>query len=413
MNGSIERVLRQIDENEIVEFVRSLIQAETVETEAPIIPLLERTMERMGMDVEVYDTCNPRVPEKKRPCLLGTLRGKSPKPLLCFNGHTDVVPVVSPSEWKHPPFKGVVEGSRLYGRGASDMKGGLGSMIMAVQALVKAKIELNGTLVIAAVPGEETGGWGTDSMIERGDWDAAIIGEPSELCVCPACNGITTFWVEVTGKSSHASMPEKGVNAIDKMLAIQNAFAAYKEKLNKKEHPYTGKPAFVSCIVQGGWRSVVVADKCRLHVTTHLIPGETTESRLSDVIEILEDLKRKDPELRCVLTDWEEKPIALPLPKTGPKRAPLDPTEIPVDEPIVQAMLKGAVDALGRRVPLGGVRYACDSPYFVNKKRVPALVFGPGNIEQAHTEDEWVDIKQLTDAAKVYAAGAMAFMGYS
>ena len=207
-------------------------------------------------------------------------------------------------------------------------------------------------------------------------------------------------------------MPEKGINAIDKMLTIMNAFEKYKEKLAKRAHPLTGKPPFVYCMLKGGWRSVIVADECRLHVTTHLVPGESIETRFAEVLEILEDLKKKDPELRCELVDSYDEPITLPLPKTGPRRARLDPTEISVDEPIVKAILNALKDALGRQLSIKGNRYACDSPYFVNEGKIPTLAFGPGSIDQAHTYDEYVEVKQLVDATKVYALGAIGYLGY-
>jgi acetylornithine deacetylase/succinyl-diaminopimelate desuccinylase-like protein len=226
------------------------------------------------------------------------------------------------------------------------------------------------------------------------------------------CNGIATFWIKVTGKSAHASKPEKGVNAIDKMLSVWSAFEGYKERLNKRVHPLSGKPAFVSCIIEGGWRSVIVADECKLHITTHMIPGETIESRYTEVIEILEELKNKDPELNVEMLDWKGEAITLPLPSSGPDRPRLDPTEIPTEDPIVKAMLKGSGDALDRRLPIGGSRYACDSPFYVNEGNIPTLIFGPGNIDHAHTYDEWVDVSQLVDATKVYAAGAMRYLGF-
>jgi acetylornithine deacetylase/succinyl-diaminopimelate desuccinylase family protein len=415
VDKTIKKVLEQIDREEIVDFIKDLVRVETVETEAPIIPVIKGKMEQIGMDVELYETFDSRYPDKLRPCILGTLHGKNGKnksPVLMFNGHTDVVPVEFPEKWTHPPFEPVVDGERLYGRGTADMKGGLGSMLMAAQAIVKAGVELSGTLVVAAVPGEETGGWGSESTIKRKDWDAVVIGEPTNMKINPACNGISTFWVKVTGKSAHASMPEKGINAIDKMLKVMNAFETYKEELEKRVHPLSGTPAFVSCIINGGWRGVIVADECRLHITTHMIPGETIESRYREVSEILEDLMKNDPDLNAELLDWEGKKITLPLPKTGKDRARLDPTEISKEEPVFQAMIAGSEEVLGRALPVGGSRYACDSPFYVNDANIPALIFGPGSIDQAHTYDEWIDIRQLVDVTGVYAVGAMKFLGY-
>ena len=177
-------------------------------------------------------------------------------------------------------------------------------------------------------------------------------------------------------------------------------------------HPLSGKPAFVSCIINGGWRGVIVADECRLHITTHMIPGETIESRYTEVKEILDGLMKKDPDLKAEMLDWEGKTITLPLPKTGKDRPRLDPTEISKEDPVVLAMLSGSEDVLGRELPVGGSRYACDSPFYVNDANIPTLIFGPGSIDQAHTYDEWIDIQQLVDVTGVYAAGAMKYLGY-
>jgi acetylornithine deacetylase/succinyl-diaminopimelate desuccinylase family protein len=405
------RAADAVDPDRVTDLVSRLIAVPTVETVAPAVPLVARQMRRAGMRVEVYDTDNPRVPGTAQPVVLGTLEGRGDKPLLCYNGHTDVVPVEFPDRWTSHPFQPEIRNGRLYGRGAADMKGGLGAMIMAARAIRDAGITLDGSLVIAAVPGEESGGWGTESMAGRMRWDAAVIGEPAEMRVCPACSGITTFWVEISGRSAHASMPERGVNAIDKMARVLAAFERYRETLRERTHPLTGTPAFVSCIIRGGWRSVIVADRCSLHVTTHLAPGESAGLRLEEVAGILEELRAEDPELDYRLLDWKDEPLALPLPETGPNRARLDPTEISPDEPIVQALLRASERALGSRLPLGGTRYACDSPYFVNDHQVPALACGPGSIDQAHTYDEWVEVSQLAGAARLYAAAAVEFLG--
>jgi acetylornithine deacetylase/succinyl-diaminopimelate desuccinylase family protein len=406
----LHEVLGCIDGDEVVDFVKELVKRNTVASEKSIVPVITDSMKDMGMDVEVLKTHDPKTPDIKRPCILGTLRGESEHPLLCYNGHADVVPVEFPEKWSHDPFDPVVDQGKLYGRGASDMKGGLGAMIMAARAIAEAGVVLKGTLVIAAVPGEETGGWGTEFIADKMPWDAVVIGEPTELSVNPACNGITTFSIRVTGKSAHASMPERGINAVDKMLKVMNAFENYKRRLSSRVHSLTGTPAFVSCVIRGGWRNVIVADECRLNITTHLIPGETTASRFEEIVEILDALQDKDPELSVEMLDWNDNPVKLPLPDRGPLRPKLDPTEISVDEPVVKAMLGGAEKVLGERLPVGGSRYACDSPFFVNERNVPTLIFGPGSIDQAHTYDEWIDVEQLLQATKVYAAGALVFL---
>jgi len=407
----ITEVTSGIRQDDVIGFVGKMIGIRTDRTVAPVVPLITDMMEQAGMDVEVYETAVPKTDGETQPVVLGTLRGRSEKPLLCFNGHMDVVPVEFPDKWDSPPFEPVVRDGKLYGRGACDMKGGLGAMIMAAKALRDSGTTLKGSLTVAAVPGEESGGWGTESMVKKKDWDAAVIGEPTEMSINPACNGITTFWVRITGKSSHASMPESGTNAIDKMTRVLTAFEAYREKLQTRTHPLTGKPAFVNCIINGGWRSVIGADKCNLHITTHLVPGETARQRLSEVRVILEDIKKNDPEFAYDILDWNDEPLTWPIPDSGPGRPKLDPTEISRDEPIVQSMIEASEAVRGKPLPIGGTRYACDSPFFVNDAKVPALAFGPGSIRQAHTYNEWVDTGDLLEAAKIYTACAMLFLG--
>jgi succinyl-diaminopimelate desuccinylase len=405
------RVVEEVDPAEVLSFVSELISCPTVESVEPIVPLLTKRMKGAGMDIEVYEIPDPRHPGTVQPVVMGTLTGQKEKPLLCFNGHTDVVPVEFPEKWSSPPFDPVVRQGRLFGRGAVDMKGGLGAMVLAAEAVTRAGLALEGTLVIAAVPGEESGGWGTESMVAKGNWDAAVIGEPTDLAVCPACNGITTFWIEISGRSAHASMPEKGINAIDKMAKVLVAFEGYRKVLQRRAHPLTGTPAFVNCIIDGGWRSVIVADRCRLHVTTHLVPGETAKQRLQEVRDILEGLKEADPEIDYRILDWKDQPLALPILSSGPDRPKLDPTEISKDEPIVQTLLRASQDVRGTQSPLGGTRYACDSPFFVNDYGVPTVACGPGSIDQAHTYDEWVEVDQLVLAARLYAVTAADFLG--
>jgi acetylornithine deacetylase/succinyl-diaminopimelate desuccinylase-like protein len=226
-------------------------------------------------------------------------------------------------------------------------------------------------------------------------------------------NGITTFWIEIPGKSADASMPERGTNAIDKISKVLATFERFKEKLTKRTYPLTGRPSFVSCIINGGWWEVIVADSCRLQITTHLVPGETAQQRNSEMIGILEGIKQEDPAFNYSIIFWKNDLLGMPLPSTCPNRPKLDPTEISREEPIVQAMFRASEDVFGKPLTLGGTRYACDSPDFVNDEHILALVFGPGNIEQAHTYNEWIDIEELIKTTMMYAVGAVEYLGHA
>ena len=183
---------------------------------------------------------------------------------LILNGHMDVVPIGDPTLWKFPPWGGVVEGGKLYGRGACDMKAGLTAAIFAVEALQNLRFEPHGPVLIESVIGEESGGVGTLTTLVRGvRADAAILMEPTRLRSCPVHAGALSFRIKITGRAIHASMKRFGVSAVEKFQQVfqaiqdldRNRHVAYENQMFEFEDNIA--PISIGLVTAGDWLSTV------------------------------------------------------------------------------------------------------------------------------------------------------------
>ena len=181
-----------------------------------------------------------------------------------LNGHIDVVPPGDPASWAHAaPFSGRVDGDVLRGRGSADMKAGLVAARWAVRALRRIEVPLRGDVLVASVASEEDGGLGTFGLLRRG-WraDAAIVPEPTDLALVPACAGALTFRLVVRGKAAHASRRAEGVSAVDSFWPIHQALAELERERNRDPDPLLARwgiayPLSIGVVRAGDWASSV------------------------------------------------------------------------------------------------------------------------------------------------------------
>jgi succinyl-diaminopimelate desuccinylase len=312
--------------------------------------------------------------------------GDRGSPTLLINGHLDTVPV-GPAPWAHDPFGGEVSDGRLWGRGAADMKGGVAAAIEAVHAVRRAGTELPCDVVFHLVADEERGGQlGTRVLLERGliSADACVVPEPTGLDICVAERGILHVDVRLLGRPAHASEPRKGVSAIEKAAKV--VLALHAADFGNLPHPLLGSPTANAGMIQGGTGANVVAERCVVTVDHRALPGQTEEDAVDDVRRLIDRID--DPELR-----YELAPIVFG-----------EASELRVDHPWV-AEVGSTIEAVtGRRPRVIGMPFATDARFMRNQASIPAVVCGPGAIEQAHVVDEWVTIDALVDAAAVYAS---------
>jgi acetylornithine deacetylase len=317
-----------------------------------------------------------------RPSVVGVVRGAGGGRSLLLNAHMDTVGVAG-MERPHDPR---VEGNRLYGRGAYDMKGGLAAiMIAAAQAR---KLSLRGDVILTAVADEEYASVGTESIVKRWHADAAIVTEPTALALCVAHKGFV--WLEITtqGRAAHGSRPDLGLDAIVKMGHILVGLDQLDRSLRAGavSHPLLGTGSLHASLIEGGQELSSYPESCTLQVERRTIPGETLERVEAEIEAVLEGIRQNDPTF-------------LASTKTTFAR---DSFEIAEDSDIVQALSNQIKALLGSAPDVGGGSGWMDSA-LLSAAGIPTVIFGPGG-DGAHATVEWVDLEQVRQCSDVLLA---------
>lgn len=308
---------------------------------------------------------------------------------LMFNGHLDVVGVEG---MIHPPWDAVESDGRLYGRGSSDMKGGVAAMCAAAARAVSASGgAVDGEIVVAAVVDEEYSSLGTRALVADGvRTDAAIVTEPTKLAIMPAHKGFVWVHVVVQGRAAHGSRWDVGVDAIRNaglLLAALDAVDA--ELLPGREHPLLGRPSLHASTISGGIGLSTYPDRCEFTIERRTIPGEATSSIMAEIQDAFARVRARRPEVDVNVSMLFEQP----------------PSDVALDAPVVQA-LDSAIRACGEEVSVTGMSAWTDAA-ILNEAGIPAICFGPGDIALAHAAEEYVRVDEIERATLVLAALAM------
>ncbi|UPW01269.1 M20 family metallopeptidase [Halorussus gelatinilyticus] len=304
-------------------------------------------------------------------------------PTLVLNGHLDVVPAGDPDEWTHDPFAGVVEDGRLHGRGSADMKTNLAAAMLTVRDLAP-EIEsgdLDGTLVFHGAMGEETGHPGTRTLIEAGyGGDCAVVLEPTDFRVGTSGKGVVTYRVGVSGSASHASRPDQGTNAIDAARPVLDAVDEYDDRLRERTDPLVGRAYATVTEFEAGTDSnmAVLPGRAEFLLDRRILPDERFEAVEGEIETLLAEVEREAD----VETD-------LSLVKHYAS-AGIDP-----DHPLAERFRRLSAESADAPREPWGLEAATDAREFV-AAGTPAIIWGPGNLAQAHAVDEYID---LADAA--------------
>lgn len=320
---------------------------------------------------------------------------------LVLNGHIDVVPAGDNELWRHDPFGGVRENGRLWGRGAADMKGGVVAAMFAVRALRDAGVQLTCDIQMQCVMAEETGGLGTLSALETEPRPvAAIVLEPTDCVVAPACGGIVQFTIAVEGLAVHTAVSWAGVSAMEKLWQVYSALVAFACERNRRlAHPLfealpTQAPFGIGTFSAGEWRSTI-PDRAEMSGRVGVMPGES----IADIRELILATVAQ----ACEEDDWlREHPATISWIHEG-----FPAWETPERAEVVRALDDGFAAVTGEH-RLGAVTYGSDAGHFA-RAAVPTVLFGPGRIEQAHLKDEYIEESQLVLAAEVLALSLLRY----
>jgi len=413
------QVLEEIESrrSDIIAFLKRLISIPSVTgEELQVQKFISRKLTELGLDVDMWEPnleelkkhpayLPPERDYKERPNVVGIYKGTGQGRSLLLNGHVDVIPAGPQDTWEHPPWAGEIEGTRLYGRGASDMKSGLAAMTMAMEALIHLRISLKGDVILEYTIDEEATGNGTLACVTRGyRADAGICCETSSLHVQPACIGRIWFEILVRGKPAGIQRRWEGVNAIEKGYAVVKAVSNMEQiRIDQLSHPlYPDKMGSLPCMVgvfQSGSFPSAFPDTCLLKGSIATLPGEETQMVKERFIEHILAFSKTDP--------WLQKNP----PEVNFKGYCGDPAEIPPGHPIVVALSKKFKEVMRREPQITGRQGAADIRYLIKYGQTPTVIFGPGLTEQMHANSEWVDTDDLIAATKVLALTIMDWCG--
>ena len=393
------RALKAIDMNGLVETLCEIIafrscDGREVEAQQRMADLFEATgleTDRWEIDLAALRDHEAYGAEIERDRALGVVGrwGAEGGPSLILNGHIDVVPAGDPLRWSVPPWQGTVKDGRVYGRGAADMKGGLCCALYALRALREAGVKLSGSVMIQSVAGEEDGGMGTLAALERGyAADAAIILEPTRMTIAPAQAGALSFRITIPGRAAHGALRTEGVNPLDKFPLVYAALASLESERNQRlRHPLFDdyEVPFAICVgkAHGGIWASTVAESLVLEGRFGVGIGEDNASARAELEAAVGEAARKDPWLR-------EHP-----PQVEWWGARYSSAAIPNDHPLVDTLARSFGAVTGRRPHVQGMPFGADMHLLVHQGGVPTVIFGPGDIRQAHVPDEFVPLDEL------------------
>lgn len=402
--GALAAVLARVREEDVVELTRRLVRIPSVcrpdaGGEAAVAQAVAEWFHEEGFRVEVQEVA------PGRPNVVAWIEGRLPGPTLCLEGHTDVVTEGDPAAWRFPPWEAVLADGRIYGRGAADTKGGLAAAMVGAAALRWSRVAFRGRLMVAALVDEEGGMAGARHFIrsEKGRTvDAAIVCEPEQNEVCLEQRGVVWVRVRARGRMAHGAMPGAGANPIPALARFVAGLSALERTLRRRARgrrllaPLSLTPTAWRAPLAGVPQPNVIPGAAEVVVDARLVPGLGAGRVLSGLRALARAAARRSPGVRLSVE------ALLP---------PRPPIRVPRGAAVVRALTWAVRQVTGRPPRFGGVPGTTDGTVFAMERGIPVVTFGPGSREIPHQVDEYVEVRELVEAARCYAAAAARFLG--
>jgi succinyl-diaminopimelate desuccinylase len=375
---------------ESIQFLQDLLQIDSSNppgNEHEVAKVIAARCERVGLKTKTTEV------DANRSNLEVSLKGKGVgNKKLLFCGHMDTV---SPgeTEWTYSPFSGELRGNTLYGRGASDMKSGLAAMLLAIESLYTEGVQLSGELVFLATAGEEVDSCGARKYLESNqmrDYNAIVIGEPTNEKVAIGHKGALWLEIVIFGKTAHGSMPDQGINAIQHMMHVIHLIEQY--DLDWKIQDGTlGDSTMAVTRIGGGVQTNVIPDRCYVHVDIRTVPPQSHPELILELKNKLEYLSSKHSGIKAEIKPLLDRPALLTQPNSR----------------IVEKAL--AIKGQDTKSCFG-VSYYTDGSVLNPHSEIETLIYGPGNEKLAHQPNEWVDINAYLRSITFYKELAIQYL---
>lgn len=387
MTGFKGRANRQ----RVIELLSQLVAIDSVNPsvegsgrgEAELASFLSGFFQRLGLEVSTQEAL------PGRPNVLARWRGGRSDRTLLFQSHLDTVTAANMPNGLQPRL----EAGRLYGRGACDIKGATAAFLHTLELLAPYQDQLPADILYLGAVDEEIAYTGSRFFVEQGGRaDAAVVFEPTGLQPVIAHKGALRVRLVTHGRSAHTARPELGENAIYQMVELIRGLRERVEaRLPEVQHPLCGPATLSVSRIFGGLQINIVPPECYIDVDWRTLPSEEPLQVLERLQGFLAELNREQPgihgEVDQLLRSY-------------------DGLDTPPDAPIARTALEACSAITGQARP-AGAPYGTDASELA--RAIPCVVLGPGDIAQAHTSDEWVDVEQVAEAAEIYAEIAMRF----
>ncbi len=338
---------------------------------------------------------------------------------LMFEGHTDVVTPGDPTDWRYDPFGARIVGRRMYGRGTNDTKGNLAAMLIAMRALKRSGLPLCGSVIGGVLCDEEDQMLGVQHFIARGHADtvtAAVICEPQDGMICVSQKGAIRARYTAVGRMSHGAMPLSGLNpawAVARLIDGLHDIEANAVRTIGRD-PLLGWPSFTPTVIRapasGAPQLNVMPAKAEILVDVRTVSGQHHDHIRDEMIGLAQ---RVEEEVARHYAAYDaslehERSRALKVETAFLTDRPCTYTE--ADQPIVTAAAWATREIWNAPPVFGGVPGATDGTFLWSRKQIPIVTMGAGDRQVPHQVDEWVDLDQLIDTARIYALTALQYL---
>ncbi|HRU77976.1 MAG TPA: M20 family metallopeptidase [Rectinema sp.] len=405
LNARETTFIQSINKNELISLIQDLVQIDSVirpetgNTEhnvaCYIIDWIRRELDIEPIICEV-------APNREN--IILTIDSGHPGPCLMIEGHMDVVSEGDKAAWKYDPFGAEIVDGRIYGRGSCDMKAGDAIALLIAKSFRRTDQPWIGKLRLGIVCDEEGMMIGIKHLIKNGyadDVDACLIPEPEENNLCISMKGAIRAIVRVKGKMAHGAMPLAGINPNTRLARIILAFEEYEkqEKIRCGVDPYLGLPSITFTVIQSppagspAQLNVMPAEAIA-YVDIRTTPAQNHDAVKTKLQSILDELSGSDPDFKAELEFIEDRPVV----------------SISKDEPIAAVSAQAYKDVTGKDPIWNGVPGATDGTFLSAWKNIPCIVNGPGPRHIPHQIDEYVEIDEAYECAKIYALTASRFL---
>lgn len=405
LNARETTFIQSINKNELISLIQDLVQIDSVirpetgntehKVACYIIDWIRRELDIEPIICEV-------APNREN--IILTIDSGHPGPCLMIEGHMDVVSEGDKAAWKYDPFGAEIIDGRIYGRGSCDMKAGDAIALLIAKSFRRTDRPWIGKLRLGIVCDEEGMMIGIKHLIKNGyadDVDACLIPEPEENNLCISMKGAIRAIVRVKGKMAHGAMPLAGINPNTRLARIILAFEEYEkqEKIRCGVDPYLGLPSITFTVIQSppagspAQLNVMPAEAIA-YVDIRTTPAQNHDAVKTKLQSILDELSGSDPDFKAELEFIEDRPVV----------------SISKDEPIAAVSAQAYKDVTGKDPIWNGVPGATDGTFLSAWKNIPCIVNGPGPRHIPHQIDEYVEIDEAYECAKIYALTASRFL---